>query len=254
MNCVISPLKCGAGAILPLLPEAGEATNRHLLQSGQIPDRIGAELLCGGEPLFQVCGFAWLPMRGKAFFAPLLRALKPVAAPAPAEFDRRKTGWSVAVITLSDKGSAGLREDTAGPLASRMLAGALPVCFSQNFLLPDDKNLLRGLLAELALTQKYDLVCACGGTGASPRDITPQTTESLLDFSLPGFGEAMRAASLAKTPNAIISRAVCGVIGECLALNLPGSAKAARENLEAVLPALGHALAKLHGDPADCGG
>ena len=113
---------------------------------------------------------------------------------------------------------------------------------------------LRALLTELALSQAYDLICTTGGTGLSPRDITPQVTEALLDTSLPGFSQVMLAASLAKTPHAIISRAAAGVLGQSIIINLPGSRKAVMENLAAVLPALPHALAKLQGDPADCGG
>ena len=113
---------------------------------------------------------------------------------------------------------------------------------------------LRALLVDLALNQGYDVICTSGGTGVGPRDISPQVTSAVLDYPLPGFSMAMMQASLAKTPHAAISRAVAGVLGQSIIINLPGSRKAVVENLEAVLPALPHALDKLHGDPADCGG
>ena len=102
--------------------------------------------------------------------------------------------------------------------------------------------------------QGYDIICTSGGTGVGPRDITPQTVAPLLDLELPGFATAMMLESLKKTPHAAISRAVCGVLGPSIVITLPGSRKAVLENLAAVLPALPHALDKLHGDPADCGG
>ena len=98
------------------------------------------------------------------------------------------------------------------------------------------------------------VISTSGGTGVGPRDISPQVTSAVLDYPLPGFSMAMMQASLAKTPHAAISRAVAGVLGQSIIINLPGSRKAVVENLEAVLPALPHALDKLHGDPADCGG
>ncbi len=134
------------------------------------------------------------------------------------------------------------------------MSEALPLCHAQGFLLADDAPSLRALLLELALGQGYDIICTSGGTGVGPRDITPQTVAPLLDLELPGFATAMMLESLKKTPHAAISRAVCGVLGPSIVITLPGSRKAVLENLAAVLPALPHALDKLHGDPADCGG
>ncbi|MDH4024242.1 MAG: MogA/MoaB family molybdenum cofactor biosynthesis protein, partial [Desulfuromonadales bacterium] len=99
---------------------------------------------------------------------------------------------------------------------------------------------------------KLDLIVTTGGTGLSPRDVTPQATLQVIDYEIPGMAEAMRTQSLRKTPHAMVSRAVVGVRKQTMIINLPGSPKAARENLETLLPALPHALAKLTGDPSDC--
>ncbi len=187
-----------------------------------------------------------------AFACPLLKALRQITA-EERSFALRKSGWSVAWITLSDKGYAGEREDQSGPLLGEMLAAHLPLAHSQGFLLPDDTSMLRSLLVELALGQGYDIVCTTGGTGVAPRDISPQTTASVLDYTLPGIAQAMMAASLTKTPNAVVSRAIAGVIGKSLVINFPGSRKAVKENMEAIVGALHHTLEKLHGDPSDCG-
>lgn len=254
MMCSILPVSCASGTLLPLLPFSVAGIKAHEAQGGCLPSCVGWELTGENGPVFMVSAFAWLPAGADAVLSPLLTALRDIPASSPISLTARKNGHSVAVITLSDKGSQGLRKDTAGPLAARMIADAIDVCLQRHFILPDDRNQLRGLLADLALTQRFDLICTCGGTGVGPRDITPQATASLLDYQLPGFGEAMRSVSLAKTPNAIISRAICGALGSCLILNLPGSARAAGENLAAILPALEHTLAKLQGSDADCGG
>lgn len=186
---------------------------------------------------------------------PLLMAEREIlASDGPVALDARKDGYSLAVITLSDKASQGLRRDESGPLLARMARGALPVGFCSLFILPDETGALKSLLAELALVLDYDLILTTGGTGLSPRDITPQATRPLLDMELPGFSQAMMAASLNHTPNAAISRGIAGVIGQSIVINFPGSKKGAGENMEAILSALPHALKKLHGDPADCGG
>ena len=164
----------------------------------------------------------------------------------------RKEGAAVAWVTLSDKGSRGEREDLSGPRLEELARKALPVCFTQGFLLPDEKEALRALLVDLALFQRFDLVLTTGGTGVGPRDITPEVTLAVIDKRLPGFEHAMAAASMPKTPHAMISRAVAGVLSRCLIVNMPGSVKAVEEIMEAISPALGHALDKLRGDSTDC--
>lgn len=183
-----------------------------------------------------------------------LELKKKGAAQIGSELEIRKAGWSVAAVTLSDKGSKGLRVDESGPLIQQTLAGSIQPVFSKSFLIPDNAGELKALLCHLALLECYDLVITTGGTGVGERDITPQVTNSLLDLPMPGIPAAMLMSSLAKTPNAIISRAAAGLLGKCLVINLPGSKKAVAENLEAILPGLAHTLAKINGDTSDCGG
>ena len=161
-------------------------------------------------------------------------------------------GRSLAWITLSDKGSRGEREDTSGPLIEAQVRESMDLSLCRGFIIPDSPTQLKALLTDLALFQGFDLILTTGGTGVGPRDITPETTLGVIDTRLPGFEQAMTAASLLKTPMGVISRAVAGTLGSSLILNLPGSPKAVRENLAVVLPAMGHTLDKLQGDQGDC--
>jgi len=158
--------------------------------------------------------------------------------------------FTIGVLTLSDKGARGEREDLSGLLLQEMVQDLGRVCEYQ--IIADDiagiQQTLRAWVDDLAL----DLILTTGGTGLTPRDQTPQATAPLLDYQIPGMAEAMRAASLLKTPHAMVSRALVGVRKRSLIVNLPGSPKAVRENLAVILPALPHALAKLKGDPSDC--
>jgi len=165
----------------------------------------------------------------------------------------RKEGYTLASITLSDKAHVGLREDEGGALLHELVGARLPLAHGQHYVLPDDPERLRSLLHHLALELRVDLVLTTGGTGLTSRDLTPEATQRVLDRELPGFEQAMMAASLAKTPRAVLSRAQAGILGKSLILNLPGSVRAIRDNLEAVLPALQHALDKVGDDPVDCG-
>ena len=156
----------------------------------------------------------------------------------------------IGVLTLSDKGSQGLRVDESGPVVEELLAPVGEVVHVA--ILPDDLASIATLLITWTDQKKLDLIVTTGGTGLSPRDVTPQATLQSIDYEIPGMAEAMRMQSLKKTPHAMVSRAVVGVRKQTMIINLPGSPKAARENLETLLPALPHALAKLAGDPSDC--
>ena len=158
--------------------------------------------------------------------------------------------FQVGVLTLSDKGSQGQRVDESGPVVEELLASVGEVVHVA--ILPDDLESIVALLIAWTDQEKLDLIVTTGGTGLSPRDVTPQATLQAIDYEIPGMAEAMRMQSLQKTPHAMVSRAVVGVRKQTMIINLPGSPKAARENLETVLPALPHALAKLAGDPSDC--
>lgn len=156
------------------------------------------------------------------------------------------------VLTLSDKGSRGEREDTSGPRVQEMLAAAGYVV-AVTKILPDQRALIEQQLMVWADELRLDLIVTTGGTGVAPSDQTPEATRSVIDREVPGLGEAMRLASLQKTKQAVWSRGIGGIRRQCLILNLPGSRKAAEENLAAVLPALAHGLEKLQGSTADCG-
>ncbi len=158
--------------------------------------------------------------------------------------------FQIGVLTLSDKGSRGLRVDESGPVVEELLAPVGEVVHV--VILPDDLESIVALLIAWTDQEKLDLIVTTGGTGLSPRDVTPQATLQAIDYEIPGMAEAMRMKSLQKTPHAMVSRAVVGVRKQTMIINLPGSPKAARENLDVLLPALPHAIAKLAGDPSDC--
>jgi molybdopterin adenylyltransferase len=157
-----------------------------------------------------------------------------------------------AVLTISDRGSRGERKDQSGPAVQEMLrrAGFAIACYE---VLPDDRQLIQERLQALADDSGVDLIITTGGTGLTPRDVTPEATLAVIHREIPGIAEAMRSSSLTKTPHAMLSRAVAGTRGCTLIINLPGSLRGARENLEVVLPALAHALEKIKGDPSECG-
>lgn len=157
--------------------------------------------------------------------------------------------YTAAVLTVSDRSARGERPDGAGPVVVSLL-GEAGYQVVETALVPDERPEIEAALIRLA--DRAALVVTTGGTGFSPRDVTPEATLAVCERMAPGIPEAMRAASLAITPRAMLSRAAAGIRGGSLILNLPGSPKAARENLEAVLPALEHGLKMLRGGPADC--
>lgn len=155
----------------------------------------------------------------------------------------------VAVLTMSDKGSKGEREDLSGPLIQDMIKviGA-EVKYCE--ILPDEKEIIKEKLIEYS--KKADLILTTGGTGLSPRDVTPEATLEVIDRQVPGIAEAMRSAGLKKTSRSMLSRAVAGVKGRSLIINLPGSPKAVKENLSVILDVIPHAIEKIKGDPSEC--
>lgn len=159
--------------------------------------------------------------------------------------------YKAAVITLSDRCSKGEREDESGPLVAEMLRNAeYDVVLTE--IIPDEQIMIENSLKRIADEGKADLIVTTGGTGFAPRDVTPEATLAVCDRLTPGIPEAMRYASLKITPRAMLSRSQSGIRGKTLIVNLPGSPKAAKENLEAILPSLEHGLTMLLGGPADC--
>jgi molybdopterin adenylyltransferase len=155
----------------------------------------------------------------------------------------------VAILTLSDKGSKGERKDTSGPTIRRMMKRIDAKVISCD-ILPDEKALIKKKLISLCRTA--DLILTTGGTGVSPRDVTPEATREVILMEIPGITEAMRIKGLNKTPFAMLSRAVAGIRGKTLIINLPGSPGAVKENLSVILSCLPHAIEKIQGSQKEC--
>jgi len=155
---------------------------------------------------------------------------------------------TIAVLTLSDKGSRGERADQSGPLIAEIIKDTGTVDYYD--VLPDDREMIRNRLLEY--TGKVDLILTTGGTGLSPRDVTPDATLDVIDRQVPGIAEAMRMEGMKKTGRSMLSRAVAGVKGQTLIINLPGSPKAVKENLETILDVLPHAVEKIKGGTGEC--
>jgi molybdenum cofactor synthesis domain-containing protein len=159
--------------------------------------------------------------------------------------------FTVGILTISDKGSRGERQDKSGE-AIREILSRMDVRIVNYDIIPDEKELIAQKLVQWADEDKLDVIVTTGGTGLTPRDVTPEATLSVVDRIVPGFAEAMRAESLKKTPMAMLSRAVVGTRGKALIINLPGSPKAVRECLQVILPALPHAVETIRGQSGEC--
>lgn len=151
------------------------------------------------------------------------------------------------ILTASDRSYAGEYEDLSGPAIRSVVTERLGAVVEVEAIVPDEREVIAATLAAWADETGLDLVLTTGGTGFSPRDVTPEATCDVIERQVPGLAEAMRAASLRVTPHAMLSRAVAGIRGHTLIINLPGSPKAVRENLETILPALPHAIELLQG-------
>jgi molybdenum cofactor synthesis domain-containing protein len=162
-----------------------------------------------------------------------------------------KKMFTVGILTISDKGSRGERKDESGQVIREIITG-MGARVVRYKIVPDEKDAISGTLIEWADATGIDLILTTGGTGLAPRDVTPEATLAVLEKLTPGFSEAMRAESMKKTPRGMLSRGVSGIIKRTLVINLPGSPRAVRECLEAILPALPHGLEMLSGKGSEC--
>ncbi|AKL94954.1 molybdopterin adenylyltransferase Mog [Clostridium aceticum] len=161
--------------------------------------------------------------------------------------------FTIGVITASDKGSVGERQDTSGPLIAEIMKEIGGV-LKEYVIVPDEREKLASALIAMCDEAKLDIVFTTGGTGFSPRDVTPEATLDVVDRLAPGISEAIRMKSLSITPKAMLSRAVAGIRKQTLIINLPGSPKGVKESLEVILPALSHGIGILKGIEGECGG
>jgi molybdopterin adenylyltransferase len=152
------------------------------------------------------------------------------------------------ILTLSDRSASGERADASGPALADLIH-AQNWSVAKQAILPDDESVIRATLIEWADSGEVDVILTTGGTGFAPRDVTPEATRAVIKRDAPGLAETMRAESLKKTPHAMLSRAVAGIRGRTLIVNLPGSPKGALENLQAILTVLPHAVQLLTDDP-----
>lgn len=156
---------------------------------------------------------------------------------------------TVAILSVSDKGSKGEREDKSGQLISEIIKEIGKIKYYD--IVPDEIDLIRHKMLEY-IGSNVDLILTTGGTGLSPRDVTPEATREVIEKEVPGIVEAMRIEGLRKTRKSMLSRAVAGVKGQTLIINLPGSPAAVKEGLEVILDAIPHAIEKIKGDTGEC--
>lgn len=164
-----------------------------------------------------------------------------------------QSNYRAGILTLSDKGARGEREDKSGAAIKEILTGA-GIAVERLEVIPDELERIQDKLKAWCDLFRLDLIVTTGGTGFSPRDVTPEATAAVIERPTPGISEAIRLAGLQKTPHAMLSRAASGIRGKTLIVNLPGSERAVRESLSAILPALPHALEILTGRGGECGG
>ncbi len=161
--------------------------------------------------------------------------------------------YKVGIITASDKGFAGQREDLSGPAIEEILSRHAPAFVLERYtMVPDDQYVLSNEMINMADREGIDLIVTTGGTGFSHRDVTPEATLSVIERRAPGIPEAIRHLSLKITPRAMLSRAEAGIRGNTLIINLPGSPAAIKETLEYILPSIEHGLDILLGSSSDC--
>jgi molybdenum cofactor synthesis domain-containing protein len=157
----------------------------------------------------------------------------------------------IGILTISDRAASGEYVDKSGPMLQQMARDRLHGQLVLVDTVPDERAIIRDRLIEWVDSESVDLILTTGGTGFTPRDVTPEATKEVIYKEAPGLAEAMRLASLQVTPHAMLSRAIAGIRQQTLIVNLPGSPKAARENLEAILPAIPHAIELLTGKGTD---
>lgn len=161
--------------------------------------------------------------------------------------------YTTAILTLSDKGARGERVDVSGAIVRELLEShGFKVEFYE--ILPDERDQISRKLIEYSDNRKVHLIITTGGTGLTPRDVTPEATREVISREIPGIAEAMRLEGLKATPNSMLSRGIAGQRGNTLIINLPGNPAAVRDGLRVVLPVLKHAIEKIQGDPSECGG